>query len=96
MKANDPAFSMGERKHAKSQMQERDLIMGDVLHVLKNGFVYEDPKPATQKGRYRYRMISKTPNSSNREVAVIVIPDPPPAVVLVSVMWVDETSGQWS
>ena len=61
--------------HAKERMRERDLLIGDVLHVLKYGFVHEDPEPATQVGFYKYKMECKTPNSGGRLVRIVVIPD---------------------
>lgn len=89
-KALDRAFDLGLRQHAKEQMAERNLIMGDVLYVLQRGFVFEEPEPAKTKGSYKYKMECHTPNSGGRKVRVIVIPQPPPTVVVVTVMWVDE------
>jgi hypothetical protein len=72
-------------------MEERDLVMGDVLYLLKNGFVYEEPEPSTNKRFYKYCMESKTPNSRNRAVRVVVIPDQYRCELkIVTVMWVDE------
>lgn len=77
--------------HALDQMQARDLLIGDALDILKKGFVYEAPKPASQDGFWKYKMIGATPNSYNREVAVIVIPDfSTIAIKLVTIFWVDE------
>jgi Domain of unknown function (DUF4258) len=79
------------RDHAVDQMTERELIMGDLLYLLKNGFVYEDPEPSTQKGLYKYKMESKTPNSGDRSVRAVVIPDPKRCwLKVITVMWVDE------
>lgn len=76
--------------HAKQQMAERDLIMGDVTHVLKHGFVFEDGEPATQPGLFKYKMDCSTPNSNGRDVRVVVIPYQSCMVKIVTVMWVDE------
>lgn len=74
-------------------MAERDLIVGDVLYVLKNGFVRMEPEPATREGFMRYAMETRTPNSNSREVRVVAIPDRAQCwIKIVSVMWVDETS----
>lgn len=79
-------------QHAKDRMAERDLIMGDILHVLRNGFVYSDGEAATREGLYKYKMENKSPNSASREVRVVVIPSPTAAQAkIVTVMWVDET-----
>jgi hypothetical protein len=72
-------------------MAKRDLIAGDVLHLLKNGFVYDRPAPATHKGYFKYAMEGKTPNSDARFVKAIVIADPDlNAIKVVTVMWKDE------
>jgi hypothetical protein len=39
--------------HALEQMAARDLITGDVIHLLKNGFVYEPPDPASRPGFFK-------------------------------------------
>ena len=89
-KARDSSFSVALKGHAEEQIIARNLLIGDVLQVLQNGFVFEDPEPAREKGAFRYRVEGKTPNSGGRTVRVVVIPSPTPAVVIVTVMWVDE------
>jgi hypothetical protein len=72
-------------------LAERDLIIGDVMYVLRNGFVFEDPEPATQPDLFKYKIETRTPNSNNRSVRLVVIPDPQRCwVKVVTVMWVDE------
>jgi Domain of unknown function (DUF4258) len=71
-------------------MKARDLISSDVLHVLRHGFVYEKPEPATRAGFYKYRMETTSPAGS-RVVRVIAIPClDPPEIKIVTVMWRDE------
>lgn len=41
-------------KHAREQMIERDLIVGDVLNVLRAGIIYDDPE--CEHGSWRYRI----------------------------------------
>jgi hypothetical protein len=78
--------------HAKQRMLERDLVIGDVRYVLKRGFVHEDPEQSTQVGLYKYKIESRTPNSNNRTVRLIIIPDNINFwVKIVSIMWSDET-----
>ncbi|MCF6304476.1 MAG: DUF4258 domain-containing protein [Rhodobacteraceae bacterium] len=73
-------------------MGERDIIMGDVLYVLKNGFIYVEPIPATTNGYFRYAIESISPNSGGRKIRLIVIPDYKNCgIKLITVMWVDET-----
>jgi hypothetical protein len=76
--------------HARSQMVARDLILGDVLHVLKHGFVYEEPEPATREGCYKYKVETTSPSSA-RVVRVVAIPWVNPLEIkIVTVMWRDE------
>ena len=80
-------------RHASSRMQERSLLMGDVLYVLKHGFVYDDPEPCKRMPNcFRYAIESTSPNSDNRTVRVIVIPDAENGnnIKIVTVMWKDE------
>lgn len=91
--ARDHRFSLAYRLHAMQRLAERGLLTGDVLFVLKNGFVYGEPVPATQPDFYRYEMESRTPNSDARLVRVVVIPDARNLICkVVTVMWVDETA----
>lgn len=77
--------------HSRDQMLERDLLMGDVLYVLKNGFVYQEHKPATRAGFYKYRIECPSPNSNNRDVGVVLCPDPNKCEIkIITAMWLDE------
>lgn len=90
-KARDETFTVSWTAHSRERMDERDLIMGDVLHVLKHGFVHDAPEPTTREGMYRYAMECRTPNSGGRTVRVIVIPSPQTCEAkIISVMWADE------
>ena len=85
-------FTLDLTGHARTQMRDRDLITGDVLHVLKFGYVYLDPEQATQRGCFRYQMESSAPSSS-RAVRIVVIPwEDPPEIKVVTVMWRDEAT----
>lgn len=77
-------------QHAKEKLEERSLIMGDVLHVLKNGNVYENGEASTGLGYYRYKMECTTPNSGGRTVIVVVIPSLSCELKIVTVMWKDK------
>lgn len=79
--------------HFQDRLAERDLIMGDVRYVLKHGFVFDAAQPATQAGLYRYRIETRTPNSNNRSVRLVVVPDPKACwIKVITVMWADENS----
>ncbi len=89
--AKDDACDVHWTKHARDRLNERGLIIGDALQVLRRGFVYDDAEKATRSGLYKYRITGKTPNSQNREVTVIAIPDPHGCQIkIVTVMWKDE------
>ena len=77
-------------RHARERLKERGLLIADVLHVLKYGFVYDKGESATQQGCFRYKMECKTPNSAERIVRIIVIPSTANGVKLVTLMWADE------
>ncbi len=90
--ANDSDFDVLVTAHAKAKMNDRNLIMGDILHVLKNGFVFNEAEEAKQKGCFKYSMECTTPNSNGRKVRVIAIPsDDRPAAKIITIMWVDES-----
>lgn len=77
--------------HARQRMSERDLIMGDLLYVLKNGFVYAPPERATQPDLWKYCIETRSPNSGNRVVRLVVIRDVSRLwAKIVTVMWADE------
>ena len=75
--------------HAKERMEERGLIMGDLMHVLQNGTVFDEAEPTTEVGLYKYRMECQTPNSQGRSVRVVVIPYSSATLKIVTIMWVD-------
>lgn len=87
----DAKLTLSYSEHAKERLAERDLITSDILYVLRKGFVYQDPEPATKKGLYKYKMESRTPNSNNRTVRVIIVPNPTNCgIKVITVMWSDE------
>ncbi|MBF0093249.1 MAG: DUF4258 domain-containing protein [Alphaproteobacteria bacterium] len=89
--ARDECLDISYKGHAKERMKEREIIIGDVLYVLKFGYVYKDPKETDREGLFRYSMESSTPNSHGRALRVVLIPSPSRASIkIVTVMWVDE------
>lgn len=90
--AKNPAFSIAYKLHAKERMAERSIISSDVLHVLKRGFVYDEPVAAEKSaGYFKYVIESKTPSSEGRRVRLVVIPNAATMKIkMVTVMWVDE------
>lgn len=85
-------FEFNWTEHAGDQMLERDLIIGDIIHVLKHGYVYEEAEPSTREGFFKYKVESRSPNSGSRTLRVVVVPQrEPPLFKVVTVMWVDES-----
>jgi hypothetical protein len=85
-----PSLNLRYTKHARSRMLERELIVGDVLHVLKHGFVFEPGEASTRPSFFKYTMQCVTPNSNGRTVKLVLIPSPNGSVKVVTVMWADE------
>ena len=91
--ANSKSFGVHYKLHATERLAERNLIMSDVLFVLRNGFVHTNAVKSTREGYHKYAMECRSPNSGGREVRVIVIPDSKTCKLkIVTVMWVDEMS----
>lgn len=88
--ARHPNTALNLTRHAREQMAARDLIVGDLLHLLARGFVYDPPVPATREGFFKYAVEGTTPNSDGRTVKAIVIPNGELELKAVTVMWRDE------
>lgn len=88
-------FDISYKWHAKDQLADRGLIMGDVTHVLKFGFVYEPAQPSSRPALWKYQMESRTPNSGNRNVRLVLIPSwKSNHIKIITVMWADEPLAQ--
>ena len=86
----DEHLTLSYTRHAKCRLKQRDLVVGDVLHVLRYGTVHEVAEPASRGGLFKYRIECSTPNSNRRSVRLVVIPSPNSSTVkVVTVMWVD-------
>jgi hypothetical protein len=89
--AKSDRLQVSYKIHAMERIAERSLIMSDVLYVLKNGFVYDEPVPSTRAGYSKYNIESRSPNSGSRAVRVVVIPDKKSCLLkIITVMWIDE------
>src|SRR4051794_18623377 len=73
--ACDQRFAISFQRHAKEQMAARELILGDVIYLLKRGFVFDEAEPSTRAAFFKYKVECKTPNSGSRDVRVVSIPD---------------------
>ena len=86
--ARHATFSLAYKLHAFEREAERGIIVSDVLYVLKNGYVYDAACEATQHGYYKYQIEGRTPNSDNRNISLVIIPNfTNYAVKLVTIMW---------
>lgn len=83
-------FTPHWKEHALERLLERDLIVADALHVLKFGFVYDEPIPSDVEGYYKYAVEAKTPNSDGRVVRIIVVPGGGCELKIITIMWKDE------
>ena len=71
-------------------MEEINISSSDVMHILKYGRLDGTRKEATPPGYYKYKMCSKTPESGNREICVVVICGlslKKPSLKILSVSW---------
>jgi hypothetical protein len=77
--------------HARERLAQRGLVIGDLLYVLKNGYVYEEPEESTIAGLYRYKIENQTPNSGARFLRAVVVPDGKSCQIkVITIMWRDE------
>lgn len=89
--ARDRTCDLAITKHARERMKERDLIISDLLFVLKNGFVYDGAQESTVAGLYKYGVEGQSPNSGSRVLKVVAIPDEKSCgLKIVTFMWRDE------
>lgn len=84
-------FALSLTGHVEERMDERDLTTGDILHILKRGFVYEMHQPSTRPKCFKYCVDGTTPSSGNRTVRVVCVPCTDPLEIkVVTIMWRDE------
>jgi hypothetical protein len=89
--AQSEETSLAWKQHAKDQLADRGLIIGDLHYLLRNGIVYEPAEEATRKPFWKYQIQCTTPNSKSREVRAVVIPDwKRKSIKVVTIMWADE------
>ena len=56
-------FTLSYTEHALDQLADRDLLIGDLNYLLRNGFVYVTAYEAAQKPYWKYQIECTTPNS---------------------------------
>ncbi|TAJ73709.1 MAG: DUF4258 domain-containing protein [Phenylobacterium sp.] len=88
--ANNAAFTPHWKRFALECLHERDLIVGDVLHALREGMVLDEPTPSDLAGYFRYTVESKVPNGEGRTLTVVVVPGHGCELKIIRVTWSDE------
>jgi hypothetical protein len=83
----DPTLPYTE--HTRERMADRDIASGNILHLLRYGFVLNPGQPTRAPGLFSYEVEGRTPNSGGRSVRVVVIPQVG-VLKIVTMMWVDE------
>ena len=68
--------------HAEERMDEREITIGDIMQVLKRGYVLGEIEPAT-RGRHKYPIEGLSPNSP-RTIRLIVIAKRPKFLKIIS------------
>lgn len=77
------------KRHALEREDLREITTPDILHVLKNGFVFKEHQPATRDGLYKYRIEGRSPNTGTRSMRICLIPDEKNVgIKVLTVMWV--------
>ncbi len=93
--ARHDRLSLAYSGHAKARLAEREILTGDLLVLLRQGFVSCDAEPTANQNVFKYCIDSRTPNSGNRSVRAVVIPyrqNATPGLRIITVMWVDEAA----
>lgn len=77
--------------HCKERMEQRGIVIRDILYVLKTGFVYEDPEAASREGFYKYKVEGDSLSCEGRTLRIIAIVDErKEEIKIVTVMFIDE------
>lgn len=78
-------------EHCKERMEQRGIVVRDILYILKTGFVYEEPESATREGLYKYKVEGDSLSCEGRVLRIIAIVDEGrEEIKIVTVMFVDE------
>lgn len=73
--------------HAIERVQFRGLQQSAVLVLMRDGFVYDTPKPGNRPGTFVYRLECR--DASKRAVGIILTLLRSGATKIITVMWVD-------
>ena len=88
--AGDDSTDWWITDHFKNQLKERNIISSDIKHLLRTGYVYKEGTESTVPGLWKYQLEGQTPNSNNRTIVVVIIPDfSDRSIKFVTVFWRD-------
>ena len=89
--ACDPLCNLSKSPHAEERLEERNILTGDLLYLLKKGFIYDVAEASTRKDLWKYRIEGVTPNSNGRTITAIIVPDfKTKHIKIVTCFWKDE------
>ena len=74
-KATQQINELSKTVHAEERLTEREILSGDLLYLLRNGFIYDAPTQATQPNLWKYVIEGATPNSNSKTLCAAIIPD---------------------
>lgn len=89
--AEDRDLSIWFSTHAQEQMRDRDIVVSDLMHLLKHGIVGQEAEIEGGLAEHGYPLDGMTPNSGRRFIRAIVTVDPAAkSIGVITMMWVDE------
>lgn len=62
--------SYGSTKHFRKRMKERHIDIHDILHVINNGNIYNEPEIHLRTGRWTYTVEGKIIDDHEIKIAV--------------------------
>jgi hypothetical protein len=68
-------------------LEEQAIIMGDVLHLLSTGYVYDEGVESSVPGCFKYTIEGPTPNSNGRTLTAVVVPNGGRKIKVCSIEW---------
>ena len=95
----DPSTTVIITKHYSENLAERSLNTSDVLYLLRDPVIEDDPEWCDEHQRFKYKVTGYTPTSDSRRVTIVIAPYfEDNVLVFVTVFWVDEKqscAGSW-
>jgi len=70
--ASDPLCNLSKSPHAEDRLEERTILTGDLLYLLKNGFIYELAEASTRKDFWKYKIEGVTPTQTGAQSLLLL------------------------